>query len=488
MERNLQVLIDIDGRPALVGQLWSRRRNGRESCTFAYDQGWIDRKGFALSPALPVGRGPQNTPHELFGVFADTAPDSWGRHLMHIDERARAKEERRAPRTLFGVDYLAGVNDETRMGALRFRNPGETQLLSTRGKPVPPVIDLPALMNAAMTVDKGTIRNADIRLVLDPGSALGGARPKAVVRDRDGRLLVAKFEKNSDTWPVIRWEAATLSLAREAGIAIPPFELRTVSRKAVLLMQRFDRRAGGARVHFMSAMSAIGANDHEPGHSYLELVEVIRQESDAPQRELAELWRRVVFNILVSNTDDHLRNHAFLWEGKGWRLSPAYDMNPTPISVRPRVHQIAIDDDDPTASLETAFSTAAQYGISQSDARMIAGQVGAAVARWREAAVAVKINKDQLEQMESAFDHADLALALKHRAQAPVSASPPRAKAASPKTAVSGGSGRQASKKIVSESANKKRAKKKSRQRSPGATSNARGRSSARNKARLDGA
>jgi serine/threonine-protein kinase HipA len=435
MERELRVFIDLNGQPAPAGRLWSRSRSGRESCTFAYDSKWIET-GFALSPALPLGRGPQNTPHGLYGVFSDAAPDSWGQHLMHIDERATAKVERRAERTLFQIDYLAGVNDETRMGALRFRNPGEEQFLSTRGKPVPPVINIAALMNASMKVDRGKTRDADIKLVLDPGSALGGARPKAVVRASDGQLMIAKFEKNTDMWPLIRWEAATLRLARDAGIAVPEFSLSTVSQKAVLLMGRFDRRGQGVRVPFMSAMSALGAHDHEADHSYLEIANVIRQESDAPTEQLHELWRRMVFNILVSNTDDHLRNHAFLWHGKGWRLSPAYDMNPTPVDVRPRVHQIGIAERDPNASLETAFSVAPHFALGRDRAREIAGEVGAAVSAWQASARAVKIVKDQIDRMSSAFEHVDLKLARSHRVAS--AAAPPPPPAGATKKTVSG--------------------------------------------------
>lgn len=438
MERELRVFVDLNGQPMPAGRLWSRHKSGRQSCTFAYDSNWID-KGFALSPALPLGRGPQNTPHGLFGVFSDAAPDSWGQHLMHIDERATAKAEQRAERTLFQIDYLAGVNDETRMGALRFKNPGEEQFLSSRGKPVPPVINLTALMNASMKVDRGKTRDADIKLVLDPGSALGGARPKAVVRANDGRLLIAKFEKRTDTWPLIRWEAATLQLARDAGITVPENSLSTVSQKAVLLMVRFDRRGAGVRVPFLSAMSAIGAHDHEAGHTYPEIADVIRQESDTPARELEELWRRMVFNILVSNTDDHLRNHAFLWEGKGWRLSPAYDMNPTPVDVRQRIHQLAIDDKDPRGSIETALSVVPRFGLSLLRAREIAGEVGAAVATWKSAAASFKIVKDQIDRMSSAFDHADLKLAVANRrvvsqAPAPATKKTPSAQKGTAKT------------------------------------------------------
>lgn len=423
MERELKVFVDVEGQPRFVGRLWSRHRAGRESCTFAYDSDWI-ANGFALSPALPLARGPQNTPHGLFGVFSDAAPDSWGQHLMHVDERVSARAEKRGERTLFKVDYLAGVNDEIRTGALRFKNPGEETFLTTRGKPVPPVINVSALMNASLKLDRGKTRDADIKLVLDPGSPMGGARPKAVVRANDGRLLIAKFEKKTDMWPLIRWEAATLNLAKAAAITVPEFNLTTIAQKAVLFMVRFDRLGAGVRVPFMSAMSAIGAHDHEPGRSYLELVDVIRQESDAPSEDLRELWRRVVFNILVSNTDDHLRNHAFLWRGRGWRLSPAYDMNPTPVDVRPRVHQLAIDEDNPQSSIELAFEVAPRYGLTTAVAREIAGEVGAAVATWRQAAADQRIVKDQIERMSSAFTHADLKLALANRTVRAGSVSP----------------------------------------------------------------
>lgn len=447
MERELRVFVDVNGQPLSAGRLWSRHRSGRESCTFAYDSTWI-ANGFALSPSLPLGRGPQNTPHGLFGVFSDAAPDSWGQHLMHIDERVAARTEKRPERTLFKVDYLAGVNDEARTGALRFKNPGEETFLATRGKPVPRVMNVAALMNASLKLDRGRIREVDIQLVLDPGSPMGGARPKAVVRGNDGRLLIAKFEKKTDAWPLIRWEAATLNMARAAGISVPEFSLATISQKAVLMMVRFDRVDAGVRVPFMSAMSALGAHDHEPGRSYLEIADVIRQESDRPTTDLRELWRRVVFNILVSNTDDHLRNHAFLWQGKGWRLSPAYDMNPTPVDVRPRLHQLAIDDDDPTSSLEIAFDVAQRYGLTMPAAKEIAGEVGAAVANWRRAAEDQKIVRDQIDRMSSAFDHDDLRLALSRRSasaagkvgalQADGSRRSPAVRAAAPATSAPG--------------------------------------------------
>jgi serine/threonine-protein kinase HipA len=433
MERELRVFVDVDGQPIFAGRLWSRHKSGRNSCTFSYDASWID-KGFALSPAIPLVRGPQNTPHGLFGVFSDAAPDSWGQHLMHIDERANARAEQRGVRALFEVDYLAGVNDETRTGALRFKNPGEETFLTTRGKPVPAIINVAALMSASLKLDRGKTKDADIKLVLDPGSAMGGARPKAVVRANDGHLLIAKFEKASDMWPLIRWEAATLSLAKGAGISVPEYSLKTISQRAVLMMRRFDRIGAGVRVPFMSAMSALGAHDHEPGHSYLEIADVIRQESDVPGEDLRELFRRVVFNILVTNTDDHLRNHAFLWRGKGWRLSPAYDMNPTPADVRPRAHQIAIDDENPESSLELAFEVAPRYGLSAKAAREIAAEVGASVATWREAAASQKISKDQIDRMASAFDHAELKLALSNRtASLPRPSSPSKPEGATPK-------------------------------------------------------
>lgn len=425
MERELLVFMDIDREPVLVGRLWARERTGRETSSFVYDQSWIRRRGaFALAPSLALTPGPHHAAKGIPTAFSDSAPDAWGRKLMLRQERARAKKAGTAPRSLFDIDYLAGVDDRTRLGALRFKDAAGGEFLSQNTQPIPPLIDLPQLLSATGRIERDRETDDDLLLVLAPGTSLGGARPKATVRDRNGTLLVAKFPKKDDDWPVTQWEAVLLSLAAAAGIGVPTWRLETIAKKPVLLLTRFDRVDGDRRVPFMSAMTALDAADHDEQRSYLELVDALRQIGSQPEADAKQLWRRVVFNILVSNTDDHLRNHAFLRDATGWRLSPAYDMNPCPVDVRPRVHALAIDDTDPTASLDTAMEVAPRFGLTSADARAISREVGAAVGTWRAVAKGFKLNTAQIDRMASAFEHDDLSTARSGRG-ADAAAKPP---------------------------------------------------------------
>jgi serine/threonine-protein kinase HipA len=415
-DRTAHVYVDLIGQPVLVGTLFARFRKNRESATFTYDPSWLEHPSrFALEPALVLHDLPHHTRtgQAIFGAFGDSAPDRWGRMLMRRAERQRAKAENRQPRALNEIDCLLGVNDETRQGALRFaEQPGGPFVAATGSGPrIPPLVDLPALLAASNRIAADEDDDADLRLLLAPGSSLGGARPKASVRDRDQRLLIAKFPHPSDETNQPAWEALALRLASLAGINASVGRLETVADRSVLLLNRFDRR-GGARIAFLSAMSLLGAGDNEP-HSYLEIADALRQTSAAPDRDLHELWRRIAYSILISNVDDHLRNHGLLWEGtEGWRLSPAYDLNPTPADVRPRVLSLAVDDRDPTASLELAFDVAEYFRLDAKAARSIANEVGRAVATWRREAQRLGIRGAEIERMESAFEHEDLRLAL----------------------------------------------------------------------------
>jgi serine/threonine-protein kinase HipA len=422
-------------KPVLVGRLWARERSGRSTSSFTYDDGWRARRGaFELGPSLPLGPGQFHADRPLFSCFTDAAPDSWGKKLMRRYERARAEDQGGEPRTLFDVDFLAGVDDRTRIGALRFKDPRGDAFLTTKGEPVPPLIDLPALLGATDRIDRGRETNSDVALVLAPGTSLGGARPKATVRDKQGRLLVAKFPKRDDDWPVIRWEATTLALAKAAGLTVPDWRLETIARKGVLLLGRFDRTAANARIAYMSAMTALDAVDHGEQRSYLELAEVLRQKGSAPDADLMQLWRRIVFNILVSNTDDHLRNHAFLRDARGWRLSPAFDMNPCPVDVKRRIHVLAIDELDGTASLEIAFAVAMQFGLTQPEARKIVAEVGASVAKWRDGAKAHKLKPEEIDRMSSAFEHDDLRRAVSGGTKRPATETRRKKKAGNKRT------------------------------------------------------
>jgi serine/threonine-protein kinase HipA len=404
-DKQLLVYVDLDGEPNLVGRLWARARKGKESATFEYDASWLKhRSRFALEPALVLSHGPQHTAagRRLFGAIGDSAPDRWGRLLIQREERRKAREAKREPRTLGEIDYLLGVGDIARQGALRFaENEGGPFLAA--GVQIPPLVRLPALLNAALHITTDGGSDEDLKLLLAPGSSLGGARPKASVIDRDHQLAIAKFPQHGDLIPTIQWEAVALTLAAEAGISTPDWHMENIGKRPVLILRRFDR-AEGRRIPFLSAMSMLDAADKEP-RSYLEIADALRQYGAKPDEDCAQLWRRIVFNILISNTDDHLRNHGFLYDpAGGWRLAPAYDLNPVPVDIKPRILTTAIDEADGTASLDLAFSVAAHFGIKPDKAKTIAGEVGAVVKHWRKTAKTLGLSADEIDRMASAFE------------------------------------------------------------------------------------
>jgi serine/threonine-protein kinase HipA len=419
VEGRVFVSIDLPSEgPQLVGTLWARVRKGRESGTFRYDESWLGRRSrFALEPALTLDAGEHHTApgKALFGALGDSAPDRWGRLLMRRAERVAARGEGRAPRTLFEFDHLLGVTDVARQGALRFRLAEDPEspfvAVEKEGSTIPPLVELPALLAASDKVDGGDISAEQLRLLLAPGSSLGGARPKASVRDLDGHLAIAKFPHKSDDIDVVRWEGVALALAKRAGITVPEWRLETVDQRPVLIVRRFDRLED-QRVPFLSAMSMLGANDRET-HSYLELVDVLRQHGARPTEDMHQLWRRIVYSVLISNTDDHLRNHGFLWAGEsGWALSPAYDLNPVPVDIKPRILSTAIDLDSSEASFELALEVAEYFGLDAESAARIGREVAEAVVTWREVAGQCGLPREQIDRMESAFEHDDLQLAL----------------------------------------------------------------------------
>lgn len=411
MDRKVFVYVDLDSTPILVGRLWSRMRKNREGATFEYDQAWLENLArFSLEPALHLGPGPFHTAGDapMFGAIGDSAPDRWGRTLMRRMERRRAERENQAPRTLQEMDYLLLVDDEARQGALRFaEQEGGPFLQEACVKRIPPLIELPRLLSAAEHVIEETDTEEDLRLLFAPGTSLGGARPKASVRDKGGHLAIAKFSRRDDEINTVAWEAVALALAKKSGIAVPSARVEIVAGKAVLLLRRFDRD-GERRIPFLSAMSMLGARDNET-RSYLEIVDSLRQHGASPKADMEALWRRIVFNILISNTDDHLRNHGFLYEGqRGWQLSPAYDMNPVPADIKPRILSTAINEDDGTAALPLALQVAGYFGLDSAGARAIVTQVGKAVSKWREEAMRQGLTKMDIDRMASAFEHRDL--------------------------------------------------------------------------------
>src|SRR6202167_238460 len=418
MEKQVFVYVDLAGAPHLVGRLWARVRKNKEGATFEYTDAWQENPTrFSLEPALKVGPGPFHTTADtpMFGAIGDSAPDRWGRALMRRMERRRAEREERAPRTLHEMDYLLLVNDEARAGALRFAETEGGPFLAHEGaKRIPPLVELPKLLSAAEHVIDETDTDEELQLLFAPGSSLGGARPKASVREKDGHLAIAKFPRKDDETSTVIWEGVALTLAHKAGIAVPVARVETVAKKPVLLLRRFDRDAK-RRIPFLSAMSMLSAKDNE-SHSYLEIVDALRQHGASPRADIQALWRRIVFNILISNTDDHLRNHGFLYHGSGgWRLSPAYDLNPVPVDIRPRILSTAINEDDNTASLALAVEVAGYFELDDGKAHDIAKQVGHAVSKWRDEAARHGMNKAEMGRMASAFEHDDLKAALAAR-------------------------------------------------------------------------
>ncbi len=324
--------------------------------------------------------------------------------MIQRDEPRRAQAEGRAPRTLSEADFLLGVGDIARQGALRFKgSPGAQFRASGEAATVPPLIHLGELLNAAVRVAANDDDDADLRLILAPGSSLGGARAKASVLDLQGQLSIAKFPQSDDPHPVMQWEAVPLDLACRAGIEVPIWRLEQVADRTALLVRRFDRD-GSARIPFLSAMSMLGAADNED-HSYLEIADALRQFGSQPERDCGQLWRRIVFNILISNTDDHLRKHGFLFDSaEGWHLSPAYDMHPTPLDVKPRILSLAIDEADNTGALDVALSIARECGLKQPAAKEIIAEMQDAVSQWHISAASHGLGARNVAQMASAFE------------------------------------------------------------------------------------
>lgn len=411
MDREVFVHVDLEGTPYLVGRLWTRLRKDKESATFEYDPTWLQHPArFSLEPALTLGEGSFHTPAgvSMFGAIGDSAPDRWGRALMRRMARRQAERQGQTVRTLQEIDYLLMVDDEARQGALRFVDrAGGPFLREHDALPIPPLLELPRLLSASERVIADEDTDEDLRILFAPGSSLGGARPKASVRLRDGSLAIVKFPRRDDEINAVLWESVALALAAKAGIDVPVAVVEDVAGKPVLIVTRFDRN-GARRIPFLSAMSMLGARDNET-HSYLEIVDALRQHGAAPRADMEILWRRIVFNVLISNTDDHLRNHAFLYEGQnGWRLSPAYDLNPVPTDIKARVLTTAIVEDDTRASLDLAFKVAGYFEITDETARAAVKEVAASASDWRAEAVRHGLGRPQIDRMASAFEHEDM--------------------------------------------------------------------------------
>lgn len=412
---DFEVHLSIDGGTRQIGRARSNRVRGKETVLFDYAEGWLlhpDR--FGLEPALPLTRGGFAPPagQAIHGSLADSAPDTWGRKLMQRAERRQAEREGRAVRTLMESDYLLGVTDKTRLGALRFRRVGGENFLAETRSGVPALIDLGRLLQSTERVLRDEETDEDLELIFAPGSSLGGARPKASVIDQHGRLSIAKFPKENDEYSIETWEEIALRLAERAGIATAGHELLRVAGRAVLLSRRFDRADGGRRIPFLSAMALLGAKDGEGG-SYPEMVDALARHGANAKRDARELYRRVAFNVLISNVDDHLRNHGFLRiEKAGWTLSPAYDLNPVPADLKARSLATNIDLGESTCSIGLLEASAGYYSLSLAEARPIIKEVATATSTWRTVARQVGAAPTGIHRMASAFEHEALAQAL----------------------------------------------------------------------------
>jgi len=409
MSGEIAVYAAVSERNLLAGRLYPHRRRGVESASFVYDDRYLlDPEAYALDPALPMVTGALQTPLDRapFGAFSDCAPDRWGRTLIRRAEIARAKLAGTAPRSMNEVDVLLGVRDDLRQGALRFRSGEEGPFLAAEDSGVPILTDLPSLLEIAERAESHSAGYEDLKRLLRAGSSLGGARPKAHVVDAAGRIAIAKFPSaSSDTWNVMAWEKVALDLARDAGIKVPDSKLIRVGDRNVLVVDRFDRQ-GATRIGYASAMTMLEASDGDQ-RSYPEIAGVIEERSPAATADLRQLWRRIAFSILISNTDDHLRNHGFLHErGDSWALSPAFDLNPNP-EPGPKELSTAIDFSDTHASIDTLMDVAEYFRLNAGEATDVLTQVTSTVGRWRAVAATHGLQQADIDAMEPAFEHAE---------------------------------------------------------------------------------
>ena len=396
----LIVSVDIDGQTVDAGTAYFTLRRSALTTTFQYLPSYLaDRRAYPIDPALDLLEG-QHATAGLPGAFADCAPDRWGRNLIARRLRAQALAEGRAAPQASPVDYLLGVADLTRQGALRFRLPGTTTFLDP-DQEVPKLVELPRLLRASDLVDGDPqAEPAAVKALLGAGTGtLGGARPKASVRDAS-TLRIAKFPKAGDQWDVMRWEKTALDLAEQAGLRVPRRELITMDGRGVLLVERFDRRFG-RRVGYLSAMTMTHVVDGAQG-DYVDLAEAFAEHACDVNSGLTELFRRIAFFIAVNNTDDHLRNHGFLRARNGWELSPLFDVNPNPDQGVARATSIggAAQGEEQLRALD---ASAPSFGLDPGRAGEIVAQVIDAVGGWRRAAAANGLSPAQIRRMAPAF-------------------------------------------------------------------------------------
>ena len=409
MNRSVDVYLDVSRSTLLVGRAYFAEHRRGVATTFRYADSYLgDRSAaFPLDPALPLFAGQHAVADGLPYCFTDCVPDRWGRNLIGKRLQALDSEVGRTRRIATETDYLLGVTDRTRQGALRFTAPdhGAAGPFLADEPDGPKLVELPRLLRAAERVDGGEEDLSAVKELLDAGTgSLGGARPKASIRDGD-RILIAKFASLRDRWDVIAWEKTALDLAERAGLRTPDRRLHRINGSAVLLLDRFDRSATGSRIPYLSAMSLLQSRDGDSAaYDYIDIAEALTEHgSTSVKRDLAELWRRVAFSVVIHNTDDHLRNHGFLRQGAGWTLSPLFDVNPNPDTgvereigigtVHAREHE-----------LDGLMSCAARFGLSTAAAEETLREVAAATVDWRRVAAANGIAERELTLMTDTFD------------------------------------------------------------------------------------
>lgn len=398
--------------PIQMGVLHSEVLRGKEVFSFENNTDWLTYKQFrALDPDLAQFSGKQYLPADKsnFGMFLDSSPDRWGRMLMRRREAINARLENRPSRTLTEADYLLGVYDGNRIGALRFKlSPDDEFMDNNKAMATPPWTSIRDLEYASLQLEKENLKDDAeyakwLNMLIAPGSSLGGARPKANILDNNGALWIAKFPSGHDTKDMGAWEAVTAEMARKCGIEMAESRAQKFSnRQHTFLTKRFDR-INGKRIHFASAMTLLGYTDgtnSAEGVSYLELAEWIGRNCNNVSQNLEQLWRRIVFNIAVSNCDDHLRNHGFLLTPKGWTLSPAYDINPDEHGMGLKLN---ISEDDNSLDFELALSVAAYFGLDNATSDEIINQTKKVVSNWQQIATQYGISRSEQEDNAGAF-------------------------------------------------------------------------------------
>ena len=396
---SLEVHIDWKGQTHLVGRLHAAERGS--SVSFEYESKWLQRAdAFAIDPtSLPMQRGAHHG-RTLFGAIHDCGPDRWG-HIL-IERAVRKKVLAQKPYR--DIDYVLALDDAARIGALRFRFDAANPFLAPTSGKLPPLVRLNALLRATDAIHGETETAQDLRFLLGAGSPLGGARPKAAVCLAADRLAIAKFPKPDDTRDIAAGEILALTLAGQAGIQVAEHRLVSVGNQSVAVITRFDR-AGKNRIPFISASSLLGLPQGDPG-AYTLLADGIRQFGNDVPGDLRELWRGLVFSLLASNYDDHLRNHGFLMHEPGrWSFSPAYDLNPVPEMDRTRTAKTAITEDQAEPTIAGALAAAGRFGLKAAESNRILREVFAAVSGWRKTGRQLRLKASTLDAYASAFEH-----------------------------------------------------------------------------------